>query len=96
MSGIHFTEVLLLAVIALIVLGPERLPVIARTVGKISAKARQTWQGVQSELQAELDLDHNRKILEQEQENTDRAAHESHAPNSPGAKREEDNDEPQR
>ncbi|MEM7055223.1 MAG: Sec-independent protein translocase protein TatB [Pseudomonadota bacterium] len=64
MSGVHFTEILLLAVIALIVLGPERLPAVARTLGKLSRQARNAWQGVQSELQAELDLDHNRKIMQ--------------------------------
>jgi len=64
MSGIGFTEMLLLAVIALIVVGPQRLPGIARTAGRWSRQARAAWQGIQSELQAELDLDHNRKIMQ--------------------------------
>ena len=67
MSGIGFSEMLMLAVIALIVVGPERLPTIARNLGKLSRQARNTWQGLQSELQAELDLDHNRKIMQASQ-----------------------------
>ena len=71
MSGIGFSEMLMLAVIALIVVGPERLPTIARNLGKLSRQARNAWQGLQSELQselqAELDLDHNRKIMQASQ-----------------------------
>jgi sec-independent protein translocase protein TatB len=64
MGGAGFTEMLLLAVIALIVVGPQRLPKIARTAGRLTRQARNAWQGLQSELQAELDADHNRKIME--------------------------------
>lgn len=64
MGGVGFTELLLLAVIALIVLGPEKLPGIARTAGRLTQQARRAWQGLQSELQAELDAEHNRKIME--------------------------------
>jgi len=64
MGGVGFTEMLLLAVIALIVVGPQKLPGIARTAGRLTRQARNAWQGLQSELQAELDADHNRKIME--------------------------------
>lgn len=64
MGGAGFTEMLLLAVITLIVVGPQRLPKIARTAGRLTRQARNAWQGLQSELQAELDADHNRKIVE--------------------------------
>jgi len=67
MGGAGFTEMLLLAVIALIVVGPQRLPKIARTAGRLTRQARNAWQGLQSELQAELDADHNRKIMESTQ-----------------------------
>ncbi|HKL52771.1 MAG TPA: Sec-independent protein translocase protein TatB [Wenzhouxiangellaceae bacterium] len=67
MGGAGFTEMLLLAVIALIVVGPHRLPKIARTAGRLTRQARNAWQGLQSELQAELDADHNRKIMEASQ-----------------------------
>lgn len=64
MGGAGFTEILLLAVIALIVVGPQKLPRIARTAGKLTRQARNAWQGLQSELQAEMDAEHNRKIME--------------------------------
>ncbi|MBS3743532.1 MAG: twin-arginine translocase subunit TatB [Wenzhouxiangellaceae bacterium] len=76
MGGTGFTELLLLAVIALIVVGPQRLPKIARTAGRLTRQARNAWQGLQSELQAELDADHNRKIMEA---NRDRAKSEPSA-----------------
>jgi sec-independent protein translocase protein TatB len=64
MSGVGFTEMLLLAVIALIVVGPHRLPKIARTAGQLTRQARNAWQNLQTELQAELDAEHNRKIMQ--------------------------------
>lgn len=63
MGGIGFTELLLLAIIALLVVGPKRLPEIARTAGQISKTARGAWQSLKSEFQAELDLEHNKKIM---------------------------------
>lgn len=64
MSGVGFTEMLLLAIITLIVVGPHRLPKIARTAGQLTRQARNAWQNLQSELQAELDSEHNRKIMQ--------------------------------
>jgi len=64
MGGVGFTEMLLLAVILLIVVGPEKLPRMARTAGKLTRQARNAWQGLQSELQAEMDAEHNRKIMQ--------------------------------
>ncbi len=69
MSGVSFVEIMLLAAIALIVIGPQKLPKIARAVGRLTRQARNAWQGIQSELQAELDADHNRKVMQQAAEN---------------------------
>lgn len=65
---------LLLAVIALIVVGPQKLPRIARTLGRLTRQARNAWQGLQSELQAELDAEHNRKIMDSTREMMEKAA----------------------
>ncbi len=65
MGGIGLTELILLAVIALLVVGPQRLPEIARTAGQLSKTARGAWQSLKSEFQTELDLDHNRKVMKQ-------------------------------
>ncbi len=64
MSGIGFSEMLLLALIALLVVGPRRLPEIARTAGQLTRSVRGAWQNIKSEFQAELDQEHNRKIME--------------------------------
>ena len=49
-----FNELLIIAVIALMVLGPERLPKAARLVGLWVRKARAQWYSVKSELEFEL------------------------------------------
>ncbi len=54
MFDIGMGEIALTAVIALLVLGPERLPGAARTAGKILRKARNSWQSVRSEIEREL------------------------------------------
>ena len=40
MFDLGFTELLVIGVVALVVLGPERLPEVARTAGKYFAKAQ--------------------------------------------------------
>ena len=54
MFDIGFLELTLLFVIGLLVLGPERLPRVARTLGGYVRKARQTWYSVRSEIEREL------------------------------------------
>jgi sec-independent protein translocase protein TatB len=57
MFDVGFTELMLVGIIGLIILGPERLPVAARTVGKWVGKAKRTVSGVQREIQEELRLE---------------------------------------
>ena len=54
MFGLGVWEIALIAVVALLVLGPERLPRVARTTGALLRKARQSWQNVRSEIEREL------------------------------------------
>jgi len=54
MFDVGFSEIALVAVVALLVLGPERLPKVARTVGALVRRARSSWQGVRSEIEREL------------------------------------------
>ncbi|WP_425507945.1 Sec-independent protein translocase protein TatB [Tahibacter caeni] len=54
MFDIGFSEFVLIGVVALIVLGPERLPGAARTVGALLRRARTSWTNLRSEVEREL------------------------------------------
>ena len=69
MFDVGFWELCLIAVVALLILGPERLPVAARTAGLWLAKARQMATKVKSEIDRELQLDEVRKRLKEEEVN---------------------------
>ena len=61
-------EIGVIAVVGLLVLGPERLPRVARTVGALMRKARQSWHSVRDEIERELaaeDLKRQMKELQQ-------------------------------
>ena len=63
MFDIGFSELLVIAVVALLVLGPERLPKAARFTGLWVRRARAQWYSVKSELESELaDEDMRRSI----------------------------------
>jgi len=54
MFDVGFAELFLLALIGLLVLGPERLPGVARTVGGYVRKARASWISLRNTIEAEL------------------------------------------
>lgn len=54
MFDVGFTELFLLALIGLLVLGPERLPGVARTVGGFVRKARASWISLRNTIESEL------------------------------------------
>ncbi len=58
-----FTELLLVLVIGLLVLGPERLPKVARTAGMYLRRARQTWSSVKTDIERELAADELKKSM---------------------------------
>ena len=57
MFDIGFSELLVIAVVALVVLGPERLPKAARFAGLWVRRARNQWDSVKDELERELHAD---------------------------------------
>jgi len=59
MSGIGFSELLILFLIGLIVLGPERLPRVANQLGSWLGQARRMTRVMKRQLEEELDLDNN-------------------------------------
>lgn len=62
MFDIGFSELCLVAVIALLVVGPKRLPETVRAWGRWTARARQAIQTLQHEVERELDLEEVRRI----------------------------------
>ena len=65
MFDVGFSEIALIAVVALLVLGPERLPRAARTAGALVRRARASWQNVRSEIERELAAEDVKKSLDE-------------------------------
>ena len=61
MFDFGFSEILLIFVLALIVLGPERLPSVVRRVGRWVGRARAMARQLQEQLEEEIDLDGRRR-----------------------------------
>ena len=61
MFDISFSEVLVIAAVALIVIGPERLPKVARTLGHLFGRAQRYVNDVKSDIQREIELDELKK-----------------------------------
>jgi len=54
MFDVGFAEILLLSLVGLLVLGPERLPRVARTLGGLARKARSSWLNLKRSIEAEM------------------------------------------
>lgn len=65
MFDIGFSEMILLAVVALIVLGPERLPKAARTAGELIGRLQRYVSGVKADIERELQLEELKKLQSQ-------------------------------
>lgn len=66
MFEIGFTELMLVGVIALLVLGPERLPKAAATAGRWIGQAKRTLSGIQSQIEREMDVEQLRGELDRQ------------------------------
>ncbi|WP_428086084.1 Sec-independent protein translocase protein TatB [Candidatus Thioglobus sp.] len=63
MFDVGFWEFALIGVIALIIVGPERMPGIARSAGRYVGKAKRFIAKIQDEVSEELDVDDLKKQL---------------------------------
>lgn len=68
MFDIGFSELMVIAVVALIVIGPERLPKVARTVGLLFGRMQRYVNDVKSDISREMALDDLRKLQSSIQE----------------------------
>jgi sec-independent protein translocase protein TatB len=62
MFDVSFSELMVIGVIALIVIGPERLPKVARTVGHLMGRAQRYVNDIKSDIKREIELDELRKF----------------------------------
>ena len=71
MFDIGFPELVLIAVVALLVIGPERLPEALRTLGLWLGRMRRSFTAVKTEIEKEIGMDdvrrqlHNEAIMEE-------------------------------
>ena len=62
MFDIGFSEILVIAVVALVVIGPERLPKTARTLGLLFGRLQRYVNEVKADISREMELDELRKL----------------------------------
>jgi sec-independent protein translocase protein TatB len=63
---IGFWELLLIAIVALLVVGPERLPKLVREVGMWIGHAKASFQSIRNEISRELDEQELREALNEQ------------------------------
>jgi sec-independent protein translocase protein TatB len=73
MFGISFTELMVIMVVALVVVGPEQLPKVARTLGMLWARAQRYVNGVKADMARDMAIDEFREMQQQLQEEARRA-----------------------
>ena len=62
MFDIGFSEIVVIGVVALVVIGPERLPKTARTVGHLFGRLQRYVNDVKADINREMELDELRKL----------------------------------
>lgn len=68
MFDLGMWELMLVGIVALLVLGPEKLPKAARTAGYWVRRARQSWYAVRSEIERELAADEFKRSIRDSRE----------------------------
>ena len=62
MFDVGFSEILVIAVVALIVIGPERLPKVARTLGHLFGRMQRYVNDVKADIQREMEIEELKKL----------------------------------
>lgn len=63
MFDVGFTELMLIGIVALVVIGPERLPAVARQAGQWVAKIQRFVRGVKTDLASEMESGDLKKLI---------------------------------
>lgn len=67
MFDIGFSEMVVIAVVALIVIGPERLPKVAHTLGLLWARAQRYVNGVKADISRDMAIEEMRQLQQKVQ-----------------------------
>lgn len=62
MFDVGFSELMVIGVVALLVIGPEKLPRVAKTVGALLGRAQRYVADVKADINREIELDELKKI----------------------------------
>jgi sec-independent protein translocase protein TatB len=62
MFDLGFTELMVIALVALVVIGPERLPRVARTMGHLAGRLQRYVADVKADINREVELDELKKM----------------------------------
>lgn len=65
MFDVAFSEILVIAVVALIVIGPEKLPKVARTLGLLTGRLQRYVASVKADIDREMRMEELRKMEEE-------------------------------
>jgi len=65
MFDIGFSELMVIGIVALLVIGPEKLPKVARTLGHLLGRAQRYVNDVKSDINREIQLDELKKLQTQ-------------------------------
>ncbi|MCX7156437.1 MAG: Sec-independent protein translocase protein TatB [Rhodocyclales bacterium] len=65
MFDVGFSELMVIAVVALVVIGPERLPKVARTAGLLLGRLQRYVSDVKADINREMQLDELKKLQQQ-------------------------------
>jgi sec-independent protein translocase protein TatB len=67
MFDFSFSELMLIMVVALIVIGPERLPKVARTMGHLWGRAQRYVNGVKADIERDMAVEEYRQLQQKVQ-----------------------------
>jgi sec-independent protein translocase protein TatB len=62
---VGFSELIVIAVIALVVIGPEKLPKVARAVGAITGRLQRYVNGIKADIEREMQMEELQKLQQE-------------------------------
>lgn len=75
MFEVGFSEMVVIAVVALIVIGPERLPKVARTLGHLMGRAQRYVNSVKADISRDMAIEEFRQLQQQVQQEVGHLEH---------------------